>query len=1419
MGRRRSSNKPPRVLKRKRLWITLGVAVGVLALAGGVYAVQLNRQAPSLLRLARKANDDKDYATAAKQYEKYLEFRPNDAAVHTELAEVYFEFARVTVNQPFRAADLRNKATEEYERALQFDSNRHDDRRKLARLYIGLQKYSNGRKHTEELLKSPEFKSDPELHEFLAACELQNYNDAAKHLRKAIETGKAGPDTYRRLAYLLKYNINSPTSHAEADDVMRQMVTQDRPNDLEARLARARYYTETNRRAEAQADIRHAFEKLPGGKENVDVILAHADTTSLDDARGILRNGLAAHPDHPELMIGLAEIETRAGRKDDAAKILNALSATLASSDPLLFDAADRLLDLNHGDVSDLLAKLSAEPAFKPVACYLDGRYKLNAGDWPAALPLLTQAVPAVTAHPTVKRKPQLLLKANLGLAVCYGQANDPEKQAEAYHSAFTADGSSIQARLGLAEAFLKLNRADDASNTLKGIAGQSPAANTGLARLKLYEALRQPPNNARRFEVFWELVGRNGPYPADVAPIVATAHLATGEVVKAEKVLEAAVRDKPTAQTYVTLSAVRTAKGADDALAVLAEAEKKLGPVAEILLARAVILARDPVTNAKAIAALAKTPNVPEAERFKLLTGLGELLIAVGKGADGVPLLQEAAQERKFDLGVRLTLFDWAVASGDAKLRDDTLREIRQLDGADGVIGAVAEVTRDLRAAPKLTPELIRDLSARLRDVRSKRESWGRIPYLLGVLAKEDGRGDEALEYFQTAISKGERSDLLVRDVLRMLMQRQRYTQAYQTLNTLRAAGGLSPELERQYRLMSSLATEDRTKAIDWVSSKEAAASTNHLDHLLRGLVLAQNGKRPEAEAAFTAAQNIAPNAPEVYVTRVRGLVSAGAKPDELRPVIDTAVKALQKATTPNPATVPLAVGQMYELIGEPNRAADEYQKARRANLADLESARRLFDVFVRSGNRPAADGLLDELTKSGGPDVLRWARRTRASQLIEAPDWHKKLTQAVQLIDANLADGEQLEDVRAKAFALARDPFQRQKAVETLRATQARGPFTPDEGYRLATLHLQAGKTDLAEQVLADVTRGGILANPLHLATLARIQLERGDTVAARATVNTLKLVAAGQPLAVIEEARLLAKTDSDKAAAMILALPTTASPGQRVRGVGQVLESIGCSTQAEKVYTEFANGQDERATAHLPLAEFQIRRGRAEDAIQVALDRQQSQPDCPPSATARVVLAAVRSKPMGLVPESRRAEWEQRIERVDRFLSAQDERQPNSAEWLSARAELADARGRHTEAITLFKKALSANRTELRVKILNNLAGLRALAERDGSNECLQLVNEAIGEAGPEPYLLDTRAVVHMAGERYEKAIEDLAAAAAVRASPVYQFHLAVCSDKLNDRSARDTAITVAKKLGMKKESLHPVEWAIYDRLIGK
>ncbi len=86
-----SADAPPtqRYVNRSALWTSI---VGLLVLAGagyGWYRYSLNRNAKTLYDYAEQCAEKKDYANAAAQFARYVQFRPDDAAARVRLAETY----------------------------------------------------------------------------------------------------------------------------------------------------------------------------------------------------------------------------------------------------------------------------------------------------------------------------------------------------------------------------------------------------------------------------------------------------------------------------------------------------------------------------------------------------------------------------------------------------------------------------------------------------------------------------------------------------------------------------------------------------------------------------------------------------------------------------------------------------------------------------------------------------------------------------------------------------------------------------------------------------------------------------------------------------------------------------------------------------------------------------------------------------------------------------------------------------------------------------------------------------------------------------------------------------------------------------------------------------------------------------------
>jgi hypothetical protein len=113
------------------------------------------------------------------------------------------------------------------------------------------------------------------------------------------------------------------------------------------------------------------------------------------------------------------------------------------------------------------------------------------------------------------------------------------------------------------------------------------------------------------------------------------------------------------------------------------------------------------------------------------------------------------------------------------------------------------------------------------------------------------------------------------------------------------------------------------------------------------------------------------------------------------------------------------------------------------------------------------------------------------------------------------------------------------------------------------------------------------------------------------------------------------------------------------------------------------------------------------------------------------------------------------------------------------------------------------------------LNNLAWFLTLRERGGA-EALRLVNEAIGRAGPEAALLDTRAVVCLALRQSRQALRDLQDAIAQAPTGPRYFHLAQAHRLARDHRAARETFRKARAEGLRSQDLDPLERPAYEEL---
>lgn len=171
------------------------------------------------------------------------------------------------------------------------------------------------------------------------------------------------------------------------------------------------------------------------------------------------------------------------------------------------------------------------------------------------------------------------------------------------------------------------------------------------------------------------------------------------------------------------------------------------------------------------------------------------------------------------------------------------------------------------------------------------------------------------------------------------------------------------------------------------------------------------------------------------------------------------------------------------------------------------------------------------------------------------------------------------------------------------------------------------------------------------------------------------------------------------------------------------------------------------------------------------------------------------------------------EKQCDRVQRWLLAAVEKEPRRTILHVHLADLYDLRKLYLQAETQYRLVLDRDPDNLIA--LNNLAWL--LAQRSGNGkDALPLIEHALEIAGPRPELLDTRAVVHLALKDSGRAIADLERAAAESPSGIQYFHLARAQDQAKNSEASAAALKQAKRLGLKRQHLHPIELAASGKL---
>ncbi len=799
-----------------------------------------------------------------------------------------------------------------------------------------------------------------------------------------------------------------------------------------------------------------------------------------------------------------------------------------------------------------------------------------------------------------------------------------------------------------------------------------------------------------------------------------------------------------------------------------------------------------------------------------------------------------------------------------DLQELDQRLSEIERLSGR-GPFWLYGKAVRSLVQAKKPDPQLLMEARGYLQEALAVRKDWSAPTVLAGKICELQKEPDQALEYYTHAVYRmGERDGDVIRRTVHLLLPRGRIDEAGQMLVFLeKQKSSLLGELSQEYTFYKVF-RGDPLVAEKEVDKSVADDCKNYRDFLRQGQMyglLAHRWKLKAQKAnlrwqrnsemirlgqrainALLKAEDLNPQADEVWIAIVQLLVDVG-QPDKAKPLIDKAEKSLKGEQAPiTMATFSEILSQgtavQADEFAREGRAQDsvvlnklaasymekaqaEYEAAAKASPQSSHVLRQVAAFYLRRAKLDLAEPLLQKIIALETPETLTdvcWARHSLADVLMSRGDFDfDHLCQAMALIEKNLhSKAASTDDKRAKVRLLIADP-RKEKIGEAIQAMEDLVKNTdakPDDYFNLAKLYLKKGDWTSYENEMRSVLgaqRGAVQQGQLvfYINTL----LEKNQLDDADKWLLTLEKTAPNH----FDTIRLRAEYQflrGNYGAARDVAMAFLDNPnaqppnrGQQVLLVAQVMEKFSDRLKAagkqvvaagfgEKADTLFASLRRIFAKGDVFFAAYLARQKRIHECLDV-LEK------CPAEDLQTPAIVIIQSK----------AADSAQCRQLEKILLSAAKGPDRPVALLSVLAELHAQQAQYDKSIADYRELLAKQPGNYRT--LNNL-GLSLARAGQNLDEAIKLVDEALKIRGPMAEVLDSRAVVHIARQEPEKALEDMAAAIKDDGAAEQYFHQAWAYLLAGKKTEAATAFATALKKGLNPKDLDSREVSAYERL---
>jgi tetratricopeptide (TPR) repeat protein len=816
-------------------------------------------------------------------------------------------------------------------------------------------------------------------------------------------------------------------------------------------------------------------------------------------------------------------------------------------------------------------------------------------------------------------------------------------------------------------------------------------------------------------------------------------------------------------------------------------------------------------------------SPDLAKSDAPEVALLAAELLVATRKNDDARRLLEESAVKHpdKVDFPIALAALTAGQGNVDEarQLLDQTERKFgdkadlrlarMQFLGSVDATGADEILAKLASGLDRFTPadqaRLLRGLAETyqaLGRVKESKEYWlrladhprhrtdSRVRLLLldqAMQAGDDQGVRDALE--QIHKTEGDHGTLwLYADAVRRVWLKKRGRPANLDETNALLDRVLTERPDWPAALLAKAEVEDlrgnHAQAADLYRRSFAGSRRNPL---ILTQLMASSGRKPEEiEQNMLHAVELAPAIPEPWIAYIQFLAIRDRSRAEA--ALEKAKESLKKLPSEQ---LSLALAPCYEALGQRDRAKAEYEAALTAKGDTIGVVRAAAAFYMRSGDVASARKLFQKIIDgkvNATAEDIAWARSGYALTLVVADNF-RDLAQAAKFVGLQLdANGDLVDDpgaakdnstegilARARLLSMQTRKQARSKAVALLEDLNRRHALGPDDKFLLAQLYDGQGEKSWPEarKLFAELAESDSGNGPYLTHFIYRL-IAKGEMNEAQRLFTRLEAVDPGSPQGAVNLNRLVLQAE--------------------------ILEATGKGDEAVELLKANARRKDARPEEILLTVRSLGRQKRVKEALDLCEEAWKS---CPPEEVGGASVALLRLGPID----------DNLCDRVQERLLNAIKKEPNRAVLRVHLADLYDFRRLYRQAETQYRLVLEKDPNNLMA--LNNLAWL--LAQRSGNGEeAKTLIDRALDIGGPRPELLDTRAVVNLALKESGKAIADLQRALAESPSGIQYFHLARAHEQAKDPKAAAAALEQAKKLGLKRQNLHPIEVAASGKL---